>query len=41
MGQKHNQQLHTDEYSIEYSAHGQQLISEVIFSTLDPAQRET
>ena len=31
MEQKHNKQLHKDEYSIEYSAHQQQLIYEVIF----------
>ena len=30
MEQKHNKQLHTGEYSIEYSAHEQQLIYEVI-----------
>ena len=30
MEQKHNKQLHTQEYSIEYSAHDQQLIYEVI-----------
>ena len=30
MEQKHNKQLHTEEYSIEYSAHEQQLIYEVI-----------
>ena len=30
MEQKHNKQLHTEEYSIEYSASEQQLIYEVI-----------
>ena len=30
MEQKHNKQLHTEEYSIEYSPHEQQLIYEVI-----------
>ena len=30
MEQKHNKQLHTEEYSSEYSAHGQQLIYEAI-----------
>ena len=30
MEQKHNKQLHTEEYSIAYSAHEQQLIYEVI-----------
>ena len=30
MEQKHNEQLHTQEYSIEHSAHEQQLIYEVI-----------
>ena len=50
MEQKHNKQLHTEEYSIEYSAHEQQPILEVIFEicssnipgtfcTLDPALR--
>ena len=29
MEQKHNKQLHTGEYSIEHSAHKQQLIYEV------------
>ena len=29
MEQKHDKQLHTEEYSIEYSAHEQQLIYEV------------
>ena len=31
MEQKYNKQLHADEYSIEYSAHEQQLIYKVIF----------
>ena len=31
MEQKYNKQLPADEYSIEYSAHEQQLIYEVIF----------
>ena len=31
MEQKHNKQLHTAEYPIEYSAQEQQLIFEVIF----------
>ena len=30
MEQKHNKQLHTEEYSIEYSPHEQQLIYEAI-----------
>ena len=30
MEQKHNKQLHTQEYSIEYSAHDKQLIYEAI-----------
>ena len=30
MEQKHNKQLHTEEYSIEYSTNEQQLIYEVI-----------
>ena len=30
MEQKHNKQLHTGEYSIEYSDHEQQLINDVI-----------
>ena len=49
MEQKHIKQLHTEEYSNEYSAHEQQLIFEVIFGIfleyswnilqLDPALR--
>ena len=31
MEQKHNKQLHAEEYFMEYSAHEQQLIYEVIF----------
>ena len=31
MGQKHNKQLHKEEYVIEYSAQEQQLIYELIF----------
>ena len=31
MEQKHDKQLYTDKYSVEYSAHDQQLIYEVIF----------
>ena len=30
MEQKHNKQLHTGEYPIEYSSHEQQLIYEII-----------
>ena len=30
MEQKHNKQPHKEEYSVEYSAHEQQLIYEVI-----------
>ena len=30
MEQKHNKQLHTQEYSIKYSAHEQQLIYKAI-----------
>ena len=30
MEQKHNKQMHMEEYSTEYSAHEQQLIYEVI-----------
>ena len=30
MEQKHNKQLHMEEYSMEYSSHEQQLIHEVI-----------